>query len=65
MTGQAAFGTVRRQHWRELTIVLAVAVPIAVVLANLWLVWVGFTKSDDVFYAGAAMGWVRIFHSWV
>ena len=61
MTGQAAFGTVRRQHWRELTIVLAVAVPIAVVVANLWLVWVGFTESDDVFYARAAMGWVRHF----
>ena len=46
-----------RSHPALAASLLALAVVLA--LASLCLTWVGFTESDDVFYAQAAMGWVR------
>lgn len=56
---RSLFATVQCPCRRLLPEALIVTVALSLALGSIYLVWVGFNESDDVFYAEAAMGWVQ------
>lgn len=55
----STFMTAQLPRWRPLQAALVISISLALAVASVCLTWVGFIESDDLFYAGAAIGWVQ------
>lgn len=51
----------QNSRWNRIIRAIIILIPILFSVTSVYLTWVGFIESDDLFYASAAMGWVQKF----